>query len=44
MEKLDKLFLNIKYEIKKAFKEMGVNVNADDIIENPAKKKEYTKT
>jgi|TARA_B110000285_G_scaffold216835_1_gene264502 hypothetical protein len=42
MEKLDKLFLNIKYEIKKAFKEMGVNVNADDIIENPAKKKVYS--
>ena len=42
MEKLDKLFLNIKLEIKKSFKKMGVNVNADDIIENPAKKKVYS--
>ena len=42
MEKLDKLFLNIKFEIKKAFKKMGVNVHENDIIHNPAKHKVYS--
>ena len=42
MKKLDKLFLNIKFEIKKAFKEMGVNIHENDIIHNPAKQKVYS--
>ena len=42
MNELEQLFENIKYEIKMAFKEMGVKVNEKDIIHNPAKQKVYS--